>query len=551
MGVRTQTLRDPAAPARLSRHPHDAAGRLLPLWARLVLTVVGAVALLVAFPPWGWGWTAPIGIAVLAIATRGASLPRAALLGALAGTTFFGGLLSWLMVVGVDAWLALTVLCSSWWVLLLATQALVQRMAWWPILVPALWVASEALRGAFPLGGFPWGRLVFSQAGGPLLPLTSIVGTAGVTYMVALAGCLLAFAATATRRRQLRHAAIAAALLIGSVGLVGAWDDRRGTSPDGTARVDVAIVQGGVPGTGLSAMDERRAVLNNHTRLTTTLASDVGSSRGPLDFVVWPENSTDIDPYRDPTAWAQIDAAVKAVGVPVLVGAVVEVAGDPSMVANTGIVWDPVTGPGQSYVKRHPVPFGEYLPLRSVLGSLVDRFSLVPRDFVAGTRTGILAVGGVVIGDVICFEVAYDALVRDVVVQGAQVLVVQTNNATYGGSGQLAQQLAMSQVRAVEHGRTVLVAATSGISAVIDPDGSIRSSIGDGSFGILRESVAPSDEMTIATRWGGTLEVGLVVLAVVGLLWALIAGRRRRRGPGQSRPKGRAGTPRSALASRS
>ena len=215
-----------------------------------------------------------------------------------------------------------------------------------------------------------------------------------------------------------------------------------------------------------------------------------------VDFVVWPENATDIDPFRDAQARSQIDEAVRAAGVPVLVGAVVDAPGDPSRVANSGIVWDPQTGPGDRYVKRHPVPFGEYVPMRSVLGPLVDRFRLVPRDFIAGTDVGVLSIAGVLVGDVICFEVAYDALVRDTIDGGAQMIVVQTNNATYGGTAQLDQQIAMSRVRAVEHGRPVVVAATSGISAVVDADGSIRSAAGDGGSAVLIESITPSSERT-------------------------------------------------------
>ena len=161
---------------------------------------------------------------------------------------------------------------------------------------------------------------------------------------------------------------------------------------------------------------------------------------------------------------------------PVLVGALVDGPGD--QVSNTGIVWDPVTGPGATYVKQHPVPFGEYMPFRDVLRRLSDKVDLVPRDFARGERTGLLQVGPAAVGDVICFEVAYDGLVRDAVRAGGQLLVVQTNNATFGRSAQTAQQLAMGRLRAVEHGRAVLVAATSGISAVIAPDGTLTDAVG-------------------------------------------------------------------------
>ena len=141
--------------------------------------------------------------------------------------------------------------------------------------------------------------------------------------------------------------------------------------------------------------------------------------------------------------------------------------------SNAGIVWDPATGPGARYVKRHPVPFGEYIPLRSLVRRITGKVDLVPRDFAAGNDVGVLDVGPVRLGDVICFEVAYDDLVRDVVTGGGRLIVVQTNNATFGRSAETAQQLAMSRLRAVEHGRAVVVASTSGISAIIGPDGAL------------------------------------------------------------------------------
>ena len=287
----------------------------------------------------------------------------------------------------------------------------------------------------------------------------------------------------------------------------------------------VAVVQGGTPGVGLSAMGEKRAVLASHVAQTQGLAV-----RGaPLDVVIWPENSTDIDPFADGRAYEAIDAAVRDVGAPVLVGAVVDAGDGSDRVANTGVLWSPVSGPGARYVKQHPVPFGEYVPFRDVLGRFIGRLALVPRDFVAGTSPGLFRVGRVDLGVVICFEVAYDSIVRDTVAAGARVLVVQTNNATYGGTSQLAQQVNMSRVRAVEFGIPVLVAATSGVSAVVDPDGSLRSSLEDGDSGVLRAEVAVPDGVTVASRIGAFVEVALVVAALASVVAAVIMSARRSR----------------------
>ena len=266
-------------------------------------------------------------------------------------------------------------------------------------------------------------------------------------------------------------------------------------------------------------------MLDNHVEATRELAADVRAGRlDAPDLVVWPENSSDIDPFEDPGAYAAIDGAVRDIGVPVLVGAVLQGPGDG--LSNAGIVWDPETGPGERYVKRHPVPFGEYIPLRPLARRISDSVDLVPRDFVAGDEVGVLDVGPVRLGDVICFEVVYDDLVRDTVRDGGRLLVVQTNNATFGRSPQTEQQLAMSRLRAVEHGRAVVVAATSGISAVVRPDGSLAHRTQVFTRDVSVTEVALGDTSTPATRLGALPELVLSLLAAGAV--AVAVGIRRR-----------------------
>lgn len=492
---------------------------------RWVLALMAGLLMAAAFPPVGWWWAAIVSVAVSTVATFGASLRFSAALGLLAGASFFAPLLSWMTVVGVDAWIALTLLCANWWALLFLAQALVQRLRAWPVLVPAVWVASEALRGSQPLGGFPWGRIAFAQVDGPLVSVAGIVGTAGLAYVVAAVGATSGYGLIVAREGSFarrRLAAPAAALVVVVLSAFAAPGIAAAAAPAGT--LQVAIVQGGTPGVGLSAMGERRAVLASHVAQTRRLAGDGASP----DVVLWPENSTDIDPFVDAQAYADIDAAVRDVGAPVLVGAVVAAGDGSDRVANTGVLWSPVSGPGARYVKQHPVPFGEYVPFRDVLGRFIGRLALVPRDFVAGTSPGVVRVGNVDLGVIICFEVAYDSIVRDTVAAGGQVLVVQTNNATYGGTSQLAQQVNMSRLRAVEFGIPVLVAATSGISAVVDRDGSLRSTLDDGASGVLRAEVAVPGDETIASRIGSLVEFALVAVAVTAVIAGVVVAMRRR-----------------------
>ncbi len=476
----------------------------------------------VAFPPYDIWPLAPIGVALLVLACRDVSRRLGALLGLVHGLATFLPLLSWMTVIGPDAWILLALLEAAFLALMAALLPPVLRVPGWPVWVACLWVGQEAARDRLPFGGFPWGRLAFAETAGPFTPYAGVAGASLVSFVTALVGTLLAAALVAGLDRDRRTAAllVAGALVVPALGLVLPTGGGEGRP------VTVALVQGGVPGVGMDFLGEREQVLRNHVDATHRLAAAVraGGTAAP-DLVVWPENASDIDPFTDPSARRLIDAAVRDVGVPVLVGAVVDGPG-PDYVSNTGVVWDPQTGPGKRYVKRHPVPFGEYIPFREQLSGLVQRLDQIPRDFFAADRPGNLTVGPAEVGDVICFEVAYDGLVRDVVTGGADVIVVQTNNATYNGTGQPQQQMAMSRLRAVEHGRTVLVAATSGISAVVAPDGTVVEQVPERTARTLVATVELHDDQTLATMLGGGPEWVLTLLGA-GIAAAAALGARR------------------------
>jgi apolipoprotein N-acyltransferase len=194
-------------------------------------------------------------------------------------------------------------------------------------------------------------------------------------------------------------------------------------------------------------------------------------------------------------------------------------------------VWDPVSGPGQTYVKRHPVPLAEYVPARGFFRIFSDEVDLVRHDQVAGDRVGTMDMAGTTVGDVICFEVVYDSLVRDVVRAGAGMITVQTNNATFGFTDESEQQLAISRLRAVEFGRTVVVASTSGISAVVAPDGTLarRSSLFTPATFV--EQIAQRDDRTVAERLGEAPEWALVAVGLGALAAVAIRSRREGRTP--------------------
>ncbi len=506
----------------------------MPLLLRLVLAAVAGVAVAVSFEPFALVYLLPFGVAGLTLLLRQLTPGRGFLVGAVFGAAFMLVLLPWLQVIGVDAWIALSLLEGVFYGLLGLGGALVQRLPWWPLWTAMLWVGVEALRSTVPFGGFPWGRLAFATVDTPVADLFAYAGSAGATFAVALVGAGLAWAVLEARRTPVRGAvAVLAPCLLAVSGSALSPGTPSPTAGPGRA-VSVTAVQGDVPGEGMEAFAERRAVLNNHVEATHELADRIRSGRQPApDLVIWPENSTDIDPFSDPTVYTDIQGAVDAVGVPVLVGAMVSGDG-PNDVYNQGIVWQPHTGPVERYSKTHPVPFGEYIPLRDVFARFITRLDQIPRDMVPGRKPGVLAMNGTTVGDVICFEVAYDGLLRAVVDGGAQLVVVQTNNATYMGTGQVEQQFAIARLRAIETGRYVVVAATDGVSGIIAPDGRVVERAPVRARAVLSRTLPILGGETPAMRWGQAVELLLTSGAAISVSVALALNYRQRRARGRS-----------------
>ncbi|MFI1158359.1 apolipoprotein N-acyltransferase [Streptomyces sioyaensis] len=499
---------------------------------RTVLAVVSGLALGLAFPPYDLWPLSLAAVAALSLLTRGRTARQGAWTGFVFGLPFFLILLKWLHVVGWDAVVGLSIAETLFVALLGAALAVTSRLPLWPLWTACLWVAEEWARDRLPFGGFPWGRLAFAHTGSPFTPLAALGGAPLVTFAVALAAALTAACAATLwglrREGTLRRAVpafeafgIAAAVTLAGLAVPVP------TKADDTA--DIAIVQGNVQQAGMDFLGRPMKILDNHATATEKLAADIKAGRAKKpDLVIWPENSSDLDPFQYPQAYDRIDRAVKAIGVPVLVGALVDHPSKKGYVFNEGIVWDPKKGPGASYTKQHPVPFGEYVPFREQLSKIITRFQRVPRDFYPGNHTGVLQLGPARLGDVICFEVAYDEIVHDTVDAGARALVIQTNNATYGRTGQPEQQLAMSKLRAVEHGRAVVTAATSGISAVVAPDGTITHRIPEFTQGVVSASIPLRDEMTLADRVGAAPEWALAIVGLLSCAAAVVSGRRGR-----------------------
>jgi apolipoprotein N-acyltransferase len=502
-------------------------------WA-LLISIAGGLALYASSPPVDAWPLAAVAPALLVVALAGRSLRASFGCGLAFGLAAFVPLLSWLVNEAWYAWAALAGAEAVILAVLAIGQRLLLNLPYWPVAVAGWWVLVEGVRDRWPYA-FPWGRLAMSQSVAPDVRWVAIGGAPLLSFLIALVGAMLARAVLAllADRSSWRSPRGPVAAAVVTAGLVLAGGLLPVDPVAGAPTAQVAAIQGNVPrARNLPQQLSASQVTQNHAEATLKLAAQVKAGQRPApDLVIWPENATDQDPFQTPAIYAEIASAVNAIGRPVLVG---EVLNDPRR--NVGQLWLPGRGPTTSYVKRQLVPFGEYIPFRGFISSFSDLPALQPIDFTPGHRAVVFGVGQIRLGDVICYEVAFDNLVQSEVTAGANLLTVQSNDADFEIDGQLGetrQQTAMARIRAVEYDRALVYASTTGESTIIAPDGRLIAHSGVWRQAILDARVPLVSYRTLASRVGAWPEYVLILLTVLALGWAALGSRRLGSGRGR------------------
>ncbi|MQA98927.1 MAG: apolipoprotein N-acyltransferase [Actinobacteria bacterium] len=454
-------------------------------------------------------WISLVPLLLLLAATR--SVARGARLGAAFGLGFFGTLLVWISIVGWVAWTVLVIVETAFAAAFGALCVLLSRRdrgtAGFRILVPPVaWVAVvEHLRSVVPVGGFTWGQLAQSQHDVAwILKAASIGGGWLVAFVIVLVNALIAEALLGRERDGKRAVVliVLAAVAISAPAVL----PRNHASGD---EIRVALVQGNVPRdfTG-SFYDKEFAITRSHRELTEGLAGE------GIDLVVWPESAVGLDMSRDPDVAREVAAAAAAVDAPMIVGANLDI--DRSRYRVVAFQVEPDGTIGDTYVKTHLVPFGEYVPMRSWLGWL-PMLDQVPRDAVASDEAKLLDVAGAKVAPVLSYEGDFGALVRRRIDDGGRFLIVATNTSTWGRSWASAQHLAFSQVRAAETGVWVAHAAISGISGLVAPDAEVAESLPLWEEGTIVRDIRLAEDTTFYARSGEWLPL-LCYIALIGLV---------------------------------
>ncbi|MFL5767925.1 MAG: apolipoprotein N-acyltransferase [Actinomycetota bacterium] len=500
----------------------------LPLAVSVAICLVSGAALSLALPPADIGPVAFVAMAPFLWLVRRVRARRGALLGLAFGLAYFGALLWWIERFGQMAWSALTIASAVF----VAAFGFLAPVIWRddrPIRssvgLAALWTVMEFARGAWPLGGFTWGGVAYTQANDRfLLPLASVTGALGVTFVVVLVNTLLVVAVERGRGRPIT--ALAAVGLAIAVAFAPALI----VVPAANGRpVRVATVQVDVRQAASSdPVQEDLGVAKQNIDGYRKLVSD------PPQLGVWGESALDPGATAYPAVRSAVSDVVREVGAPALIGAVTTSPDGTSR--NETLLYDARGHIVDRYAKTHLVPFGEYVPWRNEL-SWISALQQVPLDLTPGTDLHTMSVEGFTFGSVICFENSFASIDRQLVANGAEFLVVSTNNASYGISAASAQHLIMSRFRAVENARWVVHAAVSGISAYVDPDGGVHGETGLFQTTTTHETITSSTARTVYTRFGNWFP-WLSVVVAAGLV--LVPRRREREQPAPPPLPGRA-----------
>jgi apolipoprotein N-acyltransferase len=527
-------------PARDSAH---AERPLVPVWAALVLAPAGGFALDAAFPSLGWWPLAFVAVTLALVSLVGRSVPGSMLVGAAFGAAFYFPHVSWASrFLGDDplGWVPWVALASAETLLLAVLSPLVTLAYRWlprwrdtagarlvalPVLVAGAWTARELVLGSWPYGGFPWGRLGMSQSESPIAPVASWLGVSGLGFlMVALCAGAVEAARWGVRVRRERTGDVAHArpaaqwwgvLPVALLAVVMTVVPQFPTADAGTLRV------GAVQGNGPAAYADQRAP---QEVLRSQLAASARLESERVDVVLWPEGGVDGDPAADQAIARVLSAAAGSYGAPIVLNGASAV-GD--LVYNTSFLWTE-DGSVATHTKRHPVPFGEYIPDRWLYGAIVPELvNLLGREYTPGDDSPVLDLGQARAGLAICFDVAFDDVIREGVHDGAQVFMFQTNNADFRGTDENLQQRAIARMRAIETGRSVVNLSTTGTSQVFAPDGSMRQTLPFDEAGLMTADVELRDGSTAGIALGPWVQ-GLALWGTLASLAALAVRARSR-----------------------
>ena len=469
----------------------------------LLRAVVAGLLIAASVPPWGWWPLAFIGIAMWDRLLRNAKPSQRFIRSTVFAIAWFAPAMLWMVDLTAPGYpIAVIVFALYVGVAGLAVPGRSAR-SWvrW-LSVPAAFTLAEAARCTFPFGGVPLATTAMGQASAPLGQVARVFCAIGVTFAVAVGG--VALSALWERRHLLGAITIGAvvALWLFAVFAPSGHDIRT---------INAAVVQGGGPQGTHASETNPRDVFNRHVEATKNVTT-------PVDLVVWPEKVVAVEgPITANRENVELSAIAKDLDTTLVAGITEGL--DSSNFANASIVYLPDGSSGERYDKVHRVPFGEYVPLRDFIERIAGSNTGLPlRDAVPGTEPAILHTPAGSLAVAISWEIFFTNRGRDGVLHGGQILLNPTNGSSYWLTEVQSQQVASSQLRAIETGRWVLQAAPTGFSAIVTPTGDVLQRTSISEQAVLQQDVTLRSGDTIATVIG-PLPIVWLSLVLIALAW--------------------------------
>ena len=500
------------------------------LW-RLPVGITGGLLSSLAMPRENIWPLIFVSVALILVSLRGLKFLAASLVGFASGVAFYMSQIEWIsLYLGPVPWIALSVMEA----LIFAVGAGIIAVVWtWlsklplrgyssaliALAIATVWTAREWVSINLPYGGFPWSRVAQALSDSFLSSLVYFVGISGLSFVSVFMTVALLQAIESGLKSLRLHVqpliSTTAVLVLAALFVVPAGAE--------SGDLTVAAVQGNA-NAGLFANAERGTFLRNHLEATALIDND--PLKDSIDFIVWPENASDLNPQSNDLAKLQIDAIVEKYQVPLIFGAITESGEE---IFNSSLYFAPGQGQIDQYDKKRPVPFAEYVPDRDFWYLLApDLIGMVSRGYAFGTRDGIFEFEGKNLGVLICFEVAIDDIGRELVSDGAEIILSQTNNADFGRSDETFQQAALARLRAIETGRTLVNISTVGVSKIFLADGSIVDQLPVFEPGVMVQTLPLRTSITPAIAIGPGFDLIVNFLALSLLLSTIGSWARRR-----------------------
>lgn len=465
-----------------------------------------------AMPPWGWWPLAFAGVGLWLLLLNGQSARRRFWVGVMVGLGWYLPSTMWMVTFSPVGW---PLGVAIWFPLVFGFVSMACPSRAVAIALPGAIVLAEWFRWHAPFGGVPLSMLAFTQARGPLLGIARVAGTLGVSGAVAIVGAAVATLVSNPVGASLRRRRVVAAAVLGVVAATAVLSI---VAPDGTRSrtITAATVQGGGEQQTRASSTDYSLVLGRHLTAAERITT-------PVDLVVLPENIVNIDGfYRGSYEEEQLTALATELHTTVVAG-IVEDQNDSERFWNFAVAISPDGEFEDRYDKVRRVPFGEYVPLRSLLEPIAGGV-LPGRDDQEGDGAPLLETSLGRLGVVISWEVFFPRRVSEAVNHDAQIVLNPTNGSSYWLTQVQTQQIASSTLRAVESGRWVLQAAPTGFSAIIDQFGTVHQRSGLREARVLEQRVELRDGSTLATTLG---EAPVLLVAAAAILAAWELHRRR------------------------